>query len=131
MRTRTSLARNKRLGEVLAEGGCRPEDEVMQELPGAVLAEWPHWRQGGSEGIARRVFHQLECGGDQAQNLARKGKRADAELDGVSEADAGGGFGPEEDLAKFQLRETRRQQRRQLDALERVGSRRSRQRCRG
>jgi DNA-binding CsgD family transcriptional regulator len=56
MRARTSLARNKRLGELLAEGGGRPEDELMQELPGAVLAEWPHWRQGGAEGIARRVF---------------------------------------------------------------------------
>ena len=84
MRTRTSLAQNKRLGRVLAEGGGGPEDELMQELPGAVLAAWPHWRQGGAEEIARRVFHQLECGGDLAQDLARKGKRADAELDAVS-----------------------------------------------
>jgi hypothetical protein len=129
MRARTSLAQTKRLGELLAEGGGRPEDKLMQELPGAVLAAWPHWRQGGAEEIARRVIHQLECGGDPAQNLARKGKRADAELDAVSKADARGGLGPGEDLAKLQLRETRRQQRRQLDAPERVGSRRSRQRC--
>src|ERR671913_2019232 len=43
--------------------------------PLAVLAEWPHWRQEGAAGIARRVFYQLEHGGDQAQGLARKGKR--------------------------------------------------------
>jgi hypothetical protein len=113
MRARTSLTQNKRLREALAEGGGRSEaeDKLRQELPGAVLAEWPHWRQEGADGIARRVWDQLEHEGAKVgDQMTRKKKRVDVQPD--SSLDATGSEA--EDLLEVERWETLQQDIRRL-----------------